>query len=73
MRKKLKISPVDMIPHKNRDYRAILEISLKLRINGTIMPSVNEGTVQTAPQHSMRELGLVIEKDDLPNECFNNE
>ena len=56
MRKKLKISPVDMIPHKNRDYRAILEISLKLRINGTIMPSVNEGTVQTAPQHSMREL-----------------
>ena len=60
--KNLKISHVAMIPHKSRDYRTILDLSIKLKINDTTMPSVNEGTVQTAPQHSMRELGRVIER-----------
>ena len=57
----LKISPVAMIPHKSRDFQTILDLSFKLKINGTEMPSVNKGTVLTAPQHSMNELGRVVE------------
>ena len=60
--KNLKLSPVVMIPHKSRDYRTILDLSFKLKINNTTMTSVNEGTVQTAPEHAMRELGRVIER-----------
>ena len=62
MPKNLKISPVVMMPHKSRDYRTILDLSFKLKVNVTTMKSVNEGTVHTSPQHSMRELGRVIER-----------
>jgi len=41
MPEKLKISPVAMIPHKSRDFRTILDLSFKLKINRTEMPSVN--------------------------------
>ena len=57
----LKTSHVAMIPHKSRDYWTILDLSFKLKVNDTTMPSVNESTVQTG-QHSMRELGRVIER-----------
>ena len=51
--KNLKIQRVAMIPYKSRDYRTILDLFFKLRINRTIMPSVNQSTVQVAPQYSM--------------------
>ena len=57
MPKKLKISPVVMIPHKSRLYRAILDLPFNLKINGKKMSSVN-----TAPQHSMNELGRVLDR-----------
>ena len=51
-----------MIPHKSRDYWTIIDSSFKLKINDTTMPSINEGTVQTTPQDSMRESGRVTER-----------
>ena len=62
MPKKLKISPVAMIPHKSRQYRAILDLSFNLEMNGKKMSSVNDGTVSTAPQHSMNELDRVLNR-----------
>lgn len=59
MPENLKVSPVAMILHKSRNkrgFRTILDLSFKLKIDGTSMLSVNEGTVPTSPQHSMREL-----------------
>ena len=58
----LKTSPVAMIPHKSRQFRCILDLSLCLKIDGTKMPSVNSSTTQTAPQNSMNELGRVLER-----------
>tara|TARA_B100000780_G_C20872013_1_gene346819 strand:- start:32 stop:673 length:642 start_codon:yes stop_codon:yes gene_type:complete len=58
----LKISPIAMIPHKSRQFRAILDLSFELKLNGKKMPSVNNGTHPTAPQHSMNELGRVLER-----------
>jgi hypothetical protein len=47
--KQLKISPLAMIPHKSRKYRAILDLSFRLRLkNGSIVPSVNEATTLEA-------------------------
>jgi hypothetical protein len=40
----LKISPVAMIPHKSRQFQAILDLSFQLRINGKKQPSVNSAT-----------------------------
>ena len=43
--KQMKVSPLAMIPHKSRGFRAILDLSFKLRLkNGGMLPSVNEGT-----------------------------
>ena len=55
-----KISPIAMIPHKSRQYRAILDLSFQLRLKGEKMPSVNSGTTKLAPQKSMAELGNVL-------------
>ena len=62
MPKILKMSPVAMIPHKNCDFRIILDLSFHLKLNGTKMSSVNEGTSPTSSQHSMDELGRMIER-----------
>ena len=58
----VKVSPVAMIPHKTRSYRTILDLSFNLMIDGKKLPSVNECTIPTAPQHSMKELGRVLER-----------
>ena len=60
--KNFKVSPVAMIPHKTRSYRTILDLSFNLMIDGKKLPSVNECTIPTAPQHSMKELGRVLER-----------
>ena len=47
--KHLKVSPLAMIPHKSRKYRAILDLSFGLRLeNGRVVDSVNDGTVLSA-------------------------
>ena len=54
----LKISPIAMIPHKSRLYRAILDLSFKLRLQGgSVIPSVNETTKKTAPHGAIDQLG----------------
>jgi hypothetical protein len=58
----LKISPIAMIPHKSRKFRAILDLSFQMRIKGTKMPSVNSETNIMAPQKSMAELGNVLKR-----------
>jgi len=45
----LKISPLAIVPHKSRRFRAILDISFEMRVFGMTIPSVNEATVVTAP------------------------
>ena len=45
----LKISPLTVVPHKSRKFRAILDLSFKLRVFGKELPSVNSDTVTTAP------------------------
>jgi len=56
----LKISPLAMVPHKSRKFRTILDLSFSLKVFGMEIPSVNEATYITAPQQSMRNLGLVL-------------
>ena len=60
--KNLKNSPVVMIPHKLRLFRAILDLSFQLKVNGTKLPSVNIATVIKAPQKTMVQLGSVLKQ-----------
>jgi hypothetical protein len=56
----LKISPIAMIPHKSRDYRAILDLSFQIRVKGIRQPSVNQATNKLAPQKAMAGLGKAL-------------
>ena len=58
--KKLKLSPLAMIPHKSRKYRAILDLSFELRLAGYTLPSVNDATKHMAPAESMDQIGTVL-------------
>jgi len=59
----LKISPVAMIPHKSRGYRAILDLSFRLRLeNGDHVPSVNEATTLTAPRGAIEQMGHTLSR-----------
>ena len=60
--KNLKISPVAMIPHKSRLFRAILDLSFQLRIDGQKLPYVNMATIIKAPQKAMAQLGSVLKR-----------
>ena len=62
MPKKLKISPVAMIPHKSRSFRTILDLSFRLRHLGKLMESVNSATVKQAPAESMVQLGNCVQR-----------
>jgi len=56
--RELKVSPIAMIPHKSRLYRAILDLSYKLRLTpDEVMKSVNESTTKTAPRGAIDQLG----------------
>ena len=59
---KLKISPIAMIPHKSRKFRAILDLSFNLFHKGTKYTSVNETTNKKAKAESMAQLGLSIKR-----------
>jgi len=62
MPKKLKISPVAMIPHKSRSFRTILDLSFRLHHFGKLMESVNSATVKQAPAESMVQLGYCVQR-----------
>jgi len=54
----LKISPIAMVPHKSRPYRAILDLSFPVRLSPTeVVPSVNSTTTKTAPKGAIDQLG----------------
>ena len=56
--RQLKVSPLAMIPHKSRKYRAILDLSFSLRLkNGGVVPSVNETTTLEAPAGAIDQMG----------------
>ena len=56
----LKLSPLAIVPHKSRKYRAILDLSFSLKIFGMEIPSVNNNIFITATQHSMNQLDSVL-------------
>jgi hypothetical protein len=57
----LKISPIAMVPHKSRAYRAILDLSFGIRLpDGSTTPSVNATTVKTVPKGAVDQLGHVL-------------
>jgi hypothetical protein len=58
----LKISPIAMIPHKSRGFRAILDLSYSVRLQHKRLPSVNESTVKTAPQGAIDQMGHVLSR-----------
>jgi len=60
--KKLKISPVAMIPHKSRSFRTILDPSFRLHHLGKLTESVNSATVKQAPAESMIQLGQCVQR-----------
>ena len=59
----LKVSPIAMIPHKSRKFRAILDLSFSLRLeNGESIPAVNESSVKTAPKGAIDQLGFSLQR-----------
>jgi hypothetical protein len=59
----LKVSPLAMIPHKSRKFRAILDLSFRLRLkNGGVVPSVNEGTTLEAPAAAIDQMGHALSR-----------
>ena len=58
----LKVPPSSFITHKSRQYRVILDLSFRLCVNGKYLSSVNNATVKTAPQESMRQLGSTLKR-----------
>ena len=52
-----------MIPHKSRKYRAILDLSFRLKLNdGTYLASVNEGTTLEAPAGAIDQMGHALSR-----------
>ena len=57
----LKISPVAMVPHNSRPYRAILDLSFPVRLStDAVVPSVNSSTTKTAPKGAIDQIGHVL-------------
>ncbi len=57
----LKISPIVMVPHKSRAYRAILDLSFSVKLDpGTTIPSVNSTTTKLAPKGAIDQLGHAL-------------
>jgi hypothetical protein len=54
----LKVSPLAMVPHKSRAFRAILDLSFGIRLDdGSMRTSVNDSTEKTAPYGAIDQLG----------------
>lgn len=59
---KFKLSPIAMIPHKSKKYRAILDLSFNLFHNGKKYTSVNDMTNKKAPKEAMVQLGHCLQR-----------
>ena len=57
----MKVSPIDIIPHKSKSFRSILDLSFSLKLNphGKV-PSVNENSENTAPGGAIDQIGYVL-------------
>ena len=61
--KQLKISPLAMIPHKSRMFRAILDLSFNIRLkSGEQLMAVNESSEKTAPKGAIDQLGHSLQR-----------
>ncbi len=59
----LKISPIAMIPHKSRQFRAILDLSFRVKLqDGSYIPSVNETTTLEAPAGAIDQMGHALHR-----------
>ena len=59
----LKVSPVAMVAHKSRPFRAILDLSFPVKISPSItIPSVNSTTTKSAPAGSINQLGHALNR-----------
>ena len=56
----LKISPLAMISHKSRIYRAILDVSFLLKVAGWDPPPVKEAKKETAPSEALEHVGMIM-------------
>jgi hypothetical protein len=57
----LNISPIAAIPHKSRQFRMILDLSFELKVNQSLLKSVNDSSNKgIAPHEDMYKLGNVI-------------
>ncbi len=57
----LKILSIAAIPHKLRGFRSILDLLFSLRLkNGSILSSVNDTTIKTAPKGALDQLGHAL-------------
>ena len=56
--RELKVSPMAMIPHKSRKYRAILDLSFECRLSDAkTIKSVNATSTKTAPKGAIDQMG----------------
>ena len=61
--RELKISPIAMIEHKSKPYRAILDLSFPVTLEDkSTHPSVNAATIKTAPQKAINQLGHALQR-----------
>ena len=61
--RQLKISPIAMIEHKSKPYRAILDLSFPVTLaDNTTHPSVNDATQKMAPQKAIDQLGHSLQR-----------
>ena len=59
----LKVSPLAAVPHKSRQWRAILDLSFGIRLeDGREVPSVNEASKKTAPAGAVSQLGHALSR-----------
>ena len=60
----LKVSPIALIPHKSRMFRAILDLSfaIRLRTGEVEVPSVNSTSVKTAPAGAIDQMGHALSR-----------
>jgi hypothetical protein len=59
----LKISPLAMVPHKSKPFRAILDLSFPVTLSDkSVHPSVNAATQKTAPRQAIDQLGHSLQR-----------
>ena len=56
----MKISPLEIILHKNRKYRAILYLSFALKVVWWDITSTDEATKETSQAEYLEKLGTVM-------------